>query len=133
MANVEPAERRRFQRFRFDSVLHVRQGDGLQECVLLDMSFRGFLARCPRDWLPQSGERLEVEWQLAKMIRLELDAVVVHAGADRIGCTWEARDTESFAHLKRLVEMNLADHRLVARELEYLKDEPVRRFPESLH
>ena len=133
MASVVPAERRRFQRFRFDSVLRVRQGDGLQECALLDMSFRGFLARCPRDWLPHPGERLEVEWRLAEMIQLELDAVVVHAVADRIGCTWEARDAESFAHLKRLVEMNLADRRLVARELEYLKAEPVRRFPESLH
>ncbi|MGE5625925.1 MAG: PilZ domain-containing protein [Bacillota bacterium] len=133
MAKALPAERRRFKRFRFPSVLNVRQGDGMQECALLDMSFRGFLARCPRDWLPHPGDRLQVEWRMAEMITLDLNAVVVHAEQDRIGCTWEARDAQSFAHLKRMVEMNLADRRLLARELEYLKAEPVRQFPDSLH
>ncbi|MDE2109215.1 MAG: PilZ domain-containing protein, partial [Gammaproteobacteria bacterium] len=43
--SVQPAhERRRFQRFRFSSVVRVRQGDTVQECEMLDMSFRGFLA-----------------------------------------------------------------------------------------
>lgn len=127
------AERRRFQRFRFTSVLRVQHGDQARDCALLDMSFRGFLARCPEGWQPAAGDRLRVEWRLAELIKLELDAVVVHAADSHMGCSWEARDAQSFAHLKRLVEMNLGDAQLMARELKALKAEPIRQFPDALH
>lgn len=127
------AERRRYTRFRFASVIRTQYGDGLRECTLVDLSLRGFLARCPVDWLPAEGDRLRVEWRLAELITLDLDAVVMHAYQGRIGCTWEARDAQSFAHLKRLVEMNLRDPKLVARELESLKAEPIRQFTPVFH
>lgn len=133
MASASGAERRRYQRFRFASVIRVQQGDGFRDCTLLDVSFRGFLARCPTGWVPASGDRLRVEWHLAALIKLELDAEVMHAAEDRIGCTWEARDAQSFTHLKRLVEMNLADSKLVARELAQLKSETLRRFADAAH
>ena len=127
------AERRRFQRFRFSSVLRVQHGDQARDCALQDMSFRGFLARCPEGWQPAAGDRLRVEWRLAELIKLELDAVVMHAADGHMGCSWEARDAQSFAHLKRLVEMNLGDARLMARELKALKAEPIRQFADALH
>ena len=130
---VTSAERRRYTRFRFASVIRTQHGDGFRECSLIDLSLRGFLASCPPDWLPLEGDRLRVEWRLAELITLDLDAVVMHAYAGRIGCTWEARDAQSFAHLKRLVEMNLRDPKLVARELMSLKGEPIRQFHEVLH
>jgi hypothetical protein len=131
--SVSPAERRRYTRFRFASVIRTQYGDGLRECTLVDLSLRGFLARCPEDWLPAEGDRLRVEWRLAELITLDLDAVVMHAYRSHIGCTWEARDAQSFAHLKRLVEMNLRNPKLVARELESLKAEPIRQFHEVMH
>ena len=126
-------ERRRFRRFRFSSVIRVREGDAVQECELLDVSLRGFLARCPADWRAVEGDRLRVEWRLAELIKLELDARVVHVSGDHIGCSWEARDPESFAHLKRLVEINLMDPKLVVRELESLRGESVKQFKDALH
>lgn len=131
--SVSAAERRRFTRFRFASVIRTLHGDGLRECSLIDLSLRGFLARCPEGWLPAEGDCLRVEWRLAELIILDLDAVVMHVYQGRIGCTWEARDAQSFAHLRRLVEMNLRDPKLVARELEALKAEPIRQFSEVLH
>lgn len=128
---VKAAERRRYTRFRFASVIRARDGDADRECTLVDLSLRGFLARCPAGWQPIPGERLRVEWRLAELITLDLDAVVMHTDADRIGCTWQARDEQSFEHLKRLVEMNLKDPKLVARELKALQAEPIRRF--ALH
>ena len=127
------SERRRFKRFRFASVVRVQHGDSARDCSLLDVSFRGFLARCPTGWRPSTGDRLRVEWRLAELIKLELDAVVMHTEGDRIGCTWEARDAQSFAHLKRLVEINLVNPKLVARELDNLKEEAVRQFNDVLH
>ncbi|MGB9430358.1 MAG: PilZ domain-containing protein [Gammaproteobacteria bacterium] len=126
-------ERRRFHRFRFSSVIRVRQGDTVQECEMLDMSFRGFLARCPSGWQPVEGDRLRVEWRLAELIKLELDAVVMHVHDGHMGCSWEARDPESFTHLKRLVEINLLDPKLVARELEALKGETAHQHGDSVH
>ncbi len=126
-------ERRRFRRFRFASVIHVRQGDAVQECEMLDMSFRGFLARCPAGWRPVEGDRLRVEWRLAELIKLELEAIVVHVNGDHIGCSWEAHDPESFAHLQRLVEINLLDSKLLARELEALKGETRYQHGDAVH
>lgn len=123
MAAQANHERRRFQRFRFSSVIRVQQGDTTRECEMLDMSLRGFLARCPGGWQPAEGDRLKIEWRLADLIKLELDSTVMHVHDDRMGCCWEARDAESFAHLKRLVEVNLFDPRLVGRELDALKAE----------
>ena len=130
---VSKPERRRFKRFRFASVIRVKHGDAVKDCALLDVSFRGFLGRCPPGWRPGAGDRLRVEWRLAELITLELDAIVMHVEDDRIGCTWEARDAQSFNHLKRLVEMNLVNPKLVARELEALKAEPIKQFSDSLH
>lgn len=128
VSNSNPAERRRFKRFRFASVIRLRREDEAWECALLDVSFRGFLARCPAGWRVFAGDRLRVEWRLAELITLEMDAEVAHVDGEQIGCSWQARDAESFAHLKRLVEMNLVNPKLVARELEALKAEPVRQF-----
>lgn len=127
------SERRRFKRFRFASVVRVQHGDLSRDCALLDVSFRGFLARCPPGWMPVPGDRLRVEWRLAELIKLELEAVVMHTEDDRMGCSWEARDAQSFAHLKRLVEINLVNPKLVARELENLKEDSVRQFNDVLH
>lgn len=131
MAARPAHERRRFQRFRFSSVICVRQGDATAECEMLDMSLRGFLARCPAEWRPEEGDKLKIEWRLADLIKLELDAVVMHVHDGKIGCSWEARDAESFAHLKRLVEVNLLDPKLVERELDALKVET--RHQQSVH
>jgi hypothetical protein len=128
VSSPNPAERRRFKRFRFASVIRLRREDDALDCALLDVSFRGFLARCPVNWRIFPGDRLRVEWRLAELITLEMDAEVAHVAGDQIGCSWQARDAESFAHLKRLVEMNLVNPKLVARELEALKAEPVRQF-----
>lgn len=95
---------------------------------MLDVSFRGFLARCPADGHISPGDRLNVEWRLAELITLKMDAEVVHVAGDQVGCSWQARDAESFSHLKKLVELNLANPKLVARELEALKAEPVKQF-----
>lgn len=128
MSNPHPAERRRFKRFRFASLIRLRRDDESWDCALLDLSFRGFLARCPANLRIFQGDKLRVEWRLAELITLEMDAEVAHVSGDQVGCSWQARDAESFAHLKRLVEMNLVNPKLVARELEALKAETVQQF-----
>ncbi|HET7922823.1 MAG TPA: PilZ domain-containing protein [Gammaproteobacteria bacterium] len=133
MSAPDPVERRRFKRFRFHSVIRLRRDDESCECTLLDVSFRGFLARCPAGWRVFASDRLRVEWRLAELITLEMDAEVMHVNGVEVGCSWQARDAESFAHLKRLVEMNLVNPKLVARELEALKAEPVRQFGATEH
>ncbi|HET7650394.1 MAG TPA: PilZ domain-containing protein [Gammaproteobacteria bacterium] len=131
MSNPKPMERRRFKRFRFASVIRLRRDEEAWECALLDMSFRGFLARYPAGRRVFAGDQVRVEWRLAELITLEMDAQVVHVDGDQIGCSWQARDAESFAHLKRLVEMNLVNPKLVARELAALKAEPVPQFDDA--
>src|SRR5262249_52667997 len=127
------AERRRFQRFRFASVIRIQQGDGVRDCALIDVSFRGFLARCPAGWTPAPGERLRVEWHFAALIKLDLDAAVMHADRDPIGCTLQPRHAQACGPLEPLVEMTLAAPKLVTRELALLRSEPVRQFADAVH
>ena len=114
-------ERRRFTRFRFSSMVRVFTGEVELDCNLLDLSLRGFLIQCPSNWHPKAHTSFKLEWHIADVIKLEMNAEVIRIKDNYLGCEWKAHDAESYAHLTRLVEINLLDKKLMERELKALK------------
>ncbi len=112
-------ERRLSRRFRFTSIMRIRDGDRLHDCKILDLSLRGFRARCPSGWRPHSGVHFTVEWRVADSIKLDMQADVIRVKNGVIGCKWQAYDAESSAHLQRLIAIRQL--RKDAREREALK------------
>lgn len=87
---------------------------------MIDISLKGMLLRRPTDWSGHSGDRFRVELQLAGGIFISMGILVAHVGSQSIGCQLDKIDIDSFSHLKRLIELNLGDARLLNRELSAL-------------
>ena len=106
MPTKHDPERRQSRRFRFTSIIRIREGEHLHDCKIIDLSLRGFRARCPSGWRPPSGAHFTVEWRVADIIKLDMQADVIRVKNGVIGCQWQAHDAESSAHLEHLIKIS---------------------------
>ncbi len=102
-------------------MLRIHDGERTHDCRIIDLSLRGFRARCPSGWLPEGGARFEVEWSVAEVIKLDLNAEVIRVRNGVIGCQWEPQDKESSVHLQRMIEISRLRKPARERRLEALK------------
>lgn len=122
MGTVERAsERRDFSRIAFHRPAEFTVGGAAMRGELLDISLNGALLRVT------GAPRFAVGEACALAVRLDRgDAVIRMAGeiahddGDALGVRCDEIDLDSIGHLRRLVEMNLGDERLLQRELSAL-------------
>lgn len=112
-------ERRHFSRIHFDAPVHLSNAGNRWETHLIDVSLKGALIGRPAGWEGGHGDQFILELPLDEeenlMIRMEV--VVAHAEPERIGFLCGHIDVDSITHLRRLIELNLADPELLEREL----------------
>ena len=114
-------ERRKFHRVLFDAPAKINRQDDLIAKVI-DISLNGVLLHKPECWQPSIGERVEVTVLLdqSESNTISMQAEVAHQEKDQIGLRCQDIDMESISHLRRLIELNLDDPKLLERELESL-------------
>ena len=113
-------EHRRFSRISFPGPVQLSADGQTFNTVLLDISLKGALVRCPQHW-PQDAGPVTLRLQLADAeAEIVMNAAVVHQHNQQLGLHCEAIDLDSISHLKRLVQLNLADEGLLERELSEL-------------
>jgi len=120
--NITKDERRLFSRIPFEisAFLFADQGAPISVDVL-DISLQGLLIHKPDDWTADLGESFKAEMTLTSSnVQLKMALSVAHISDDHIGFHCDSIDLESISHLKRLVELNLADNELLERELHAL-------------
>lgn len=119
MTEQTPQERRHFSRIRFDAPVQLIGANRRWETSLIDISLKGALIGRPADWDGRPGDRVTLELPLdetgTELIRME--ANVARAEPERVGLVCAFIDVDSIAHLRRLLELNLADPKLLEREL----------------
>ena len=88
------------------------------ECEVLDVSLKGALVEIGPTVHPKRGD------PCALVIRLDpggeqvrMDGEVAHVNGNRVGVKCDELDLDSIAHLRRLVELNVADEETLHREL----------------
>ncbi|MDE2089089.1 MAG: PilZ domain-containing protein [Gammaproteobacteria bacterium] len=111
------ADRRHFSRIPFDAAVRVTGAAGTWDGHLIDLSLNGALITHPDDWRVERGERCTLSMSLGGDIDIRMEAVVAHADAQRVGLQCTHIDLDSITHLRRLLELNLGDSRLLDREL----------------
>ena len=117
-------EQRHFTRIPFNAstttLINSRTGKKIT-AELLDISFKGVLISKPANWEGIKGEHYTVHFQLAgDEVEINLAVMAVHSEEDHIGFKTEHMDLDTATHLRRLVELNLADEHLLERELSEL-------------
>ncbi len=119
-AASEAQPQRRFTRIGFDAAVTLHAGADYWHCELIDLSLKGALVRLPADCPGQAGDRFRLVIALDETTRIEMEVEVAHRETDQTGLACRGLDMNSAAHLRRLIELNLGDARLLERELSAL-------------
>jgi hypothetical protein len=123
MTNAPSAERRRFSRIPFPATAHIKayKGELHLNCDVIDISLKGILISLPTGWLGEMNDKYKVDLLLENaQLVINMYASVAHIDNDSVGFLCEHIDLDSISHLKRLVELNLGDEKLLHRELSAL-------------
>ncbi|MCU4674929.1 PilZ domain-containing protein [Catenovulum sp. 2E275] len=118
-------ERRHFTRFFFakQAVLSHDHDDWYVD--LIDLSLNGALVSYPENALPSQlnhQDTFKLSFSLTDNADIEISMTVniVHIEPSVLGLQCQQMDIESATHLRRIVELNLADQTLLQRELQHL-------------
>ncbi|PHN39843.1 PilZ domain-containing protein [Pseudomonas amygdali] len=112
-----PADRRRFKRIAFDAKTDLKQGDQTWKVQLVDLSLKGLLIERPDPWNGDQTQPFEVDIILSNDAHVKMDVKITHDNSRQLGFVCRHIGLESISHLKRLVELNLADPEELDREL----------------
>lgn len=119
------SERRRFSRINFNgecSLIETIDGEHHQwQSELLDISLKGALVKSPKLFQYQNDKPIQINLNLqGSDIILEVNGEVCHEENELIGIKFLTLSLDSISHLKRLIELNLADESLMHREISQL-------------
>ncbi|MGX1171379.1 PilZ domain-containing protein [Pseudomonas sp. R151218B TE3479] len=110
------SERRRFVRIEFHAKTELTQGPFTWPVKLLDLSLKGLLIEKPQPWLGNAEETFMADIHLSNEVEVKMEVRLTHDDHGHLGFVCEHIDLDSIAHLRRLVELNLADHDELERE-----------------
>jgi hypothetical protein len=112
-------DRRRFKRIDFDAKTRLSQGSKTWHVQLLDLSLKGLLIERPSPWECDPGQSFAVDIQLSPdaMVKMDVNLTHVDASKNHLGFVCLHIGIESISHLRRLIELNLADPQELEREL----------------
>lgn len=111
-------ERRHFTRIPMDNTVTLACGANQWESQLLDISLKGALLTRPNDIVecPECSCRLMFLLNETD-VTIMMVGKIVHHHDGQIGFRCDSIDLDSITHLKRMVELNLGDDKLLEREL----------------
>jgi len=113
-------DRRSFQRVPFDADTQIRQGQHAWSVVLIDISLNGLLIEEPFGWDIDKQAPASATIILKDGEQIEMEVCWRHAENKHAGFECEHIDIDSISHLRRLIEINLGDSKLMERELSAL-------------
>ena len=117
MSDSVSDERRRFRRIDFDARIHLFQGERSWPVELYDMSFKGLLVECPPDWDGDPEQPFIADVELSEDAHIQMEVHLARRQDDQLGFVCRHIDLDSMMHLRRLVDLNLGEERLLEREL----------------
>lgn len=110
-------DRRRFKRISFDARTELTQGGKSWPVHLIDLSLKGLLIERPSPWLGDPDQSFIVDIHLNVDIDVQMEVRLTHDDHNHLGFVCEHIGLDSVTHLRRLIELNLADHDELEREL----------------
>lgn len=114
-------ERRQFTRILFSTPAQLEYEQQQYHCELLDISLHGALITKDEQFNIPKNSRATLTFTLPdSTINIEMMVHVCHIEDDHLGLKCRYIDLDSISHLKRLIELNLADEALLHRELSQL-------------
>ena len=116
----EQNERRRFKRIVFDAPTELTQGDRCWSVELIDISLKGLLVESLPAWNADSEQLFDATVHLSPEAVVRMQVQLRHIEDAQLGFICLHIDMASMEHLRRLIELNLADRTELEREFHEL-------------
>lgn len=113
----DKSDHRSFFRAPFHATVQLVDATGTWEGELLDVSLKGALLNMSEDWPGVLGARCQLRLDLGQGASIMMHATVAHLEGTKMGLRCDNLSLDSITHLRRLVELNSGDPRLLEREL----------------
>ena len=113
-------DRRHYQRIPFIAEVVLSHNDQHWICALEDISLKGLLIVAPTGVEPDEGETYSIDLRLGEGTSINMLAQISHTEGAHWGLHWDNIDLEGLTHLRRLLELNMADPEEMHRELSEL-------------
>lgn len=115
-------ERRRFTRIPLFKDVTLYSGMEALPSQLLDLSLKGVLLKCPENHQPKQGDiyRLSIPVENASAIIMNIQ--VMHLNEETFGAEWTQIDMDSFAVLKRTIELNTKEEQNLRDDIKTLAE-----------
>jgi len=120
MPSTRHSEKRHFHRVAHDAPATLYRNDERVPCKILDLSLKGCLIELDSDRLIDPDGVYELRIDLNETVRILMSVSPAHSSERKLGLVCRQIDLDSISALKRLVELNLGDERLLERELQAL-------------
>lgn len=119
--DVSAGERRLFSRIPFNGTVTISSDGGRWNCRLLDISLKGALVNLPANWAGKMDQPFQLQISLSDgNIVIVMDVITAHISEECVGFCCTHIDIDSITHLRRLLELNIADEERLNRELSAL-------------
>jgi len=118
-------QRRHFTRIDFNTEYHLSTADSSQQWSgqVVDLSLHGVLIKQPDSFTGKQSDELKLELILSGSdITVQMEARIAHMHDGLVGFECQHIDVESLTHLRRILELNLGDPKLVEREITEMID-----------
>lgn len=116
----DDSERRVFSRVSFDGSASISQGSKQWSVQLIDLSLKGLLIEEPGFWDADTSATMKAHIVLSDDSSIHMEVTWRHTNNGQTGFKCEHIDIDSIVHLRRLIELNVGDAKLLERELESL-------------
>lgn len=113
-------DKRHFHRVGHDAGATLSHVGQARSCTVEDLSLTGCLVELAQPWLLDPEPVYHLSIHLTYSIHIEMDVTLAHQSGVHVGLHCVSIDSDSAAQLRRLVELNLGDSRLLERDIREL-------------
>ena len=107
MSTDSQTDRRRFTRIPVSKEVTLYTGMHCWPSYIHDLSLKGALLTCPKDHALKAGDLLRLSIPVENSPAIIMNIEVVHTNGETFGAEWTQIDMDSFAILKRTIELNI--------------------------
>ncbi|WP_223787816.1 PilZ domain-containing protein [Marinicella meishanensis] len=115
-------ERRRFTRIPMNKTVTLFSGMEALSSQILDISLKGVLLQCPDDRTLKPGDIYRLSIPVENSPAIIMNIQVVHTNGERFGAEWTQIDMDSFAVLKRTIELNIKEKDNLRQDIKTLSE-----------
>ena len=115
-------ERRRFTRIPLNKNVTLYSGMEALNAQILDISLKGVLLKCPENHQPRAGGLYRLCIPIEGSPAIIMNIEVVHTNEKVFGAEWTQIDMDSFASLKRTIELNIKENENLRKDIKTLSE-----------